>query len=572
MNWWLIKMKYAILITGDLAGGKSSLAVKLSKMMDIPYFFKDKTKEVLAERIGFSNREENKNLSFASFDILYMIAEQFTLLDKSIILENNFRQNELNLLEKLFTERGYSLFTIVLEGNLDILYKRYVNRKENENRHPAHYFFATMNEYKNYVEESRIRDFPGMIIRINANDFEFLSDDSVGGLILKMNFLQRKSLAYKPFLIGGSICGKKLENNMLIKFCHINYDGVENGYQKLRHEAEFIKKSNEKNEGLYPNVLFQKQFNEVYEVGYEFLYDGITFADIIQNDCFSMDYLNNSLEYIINELTDKLYLKTLDKTPDKNYINRFYFDRVKRRLNLTIDICEENNMSTKLKNIILDGVIINGNFYPSIYKYLEILEKDLNLNSKLAIKNSTKSHHDLIPGNILVQIAKNSISSIKLIDPRGDYETGENNRNAMYDLGKLLFGIGGYDILRFFNGKVNSKAYIFEELPQSSNIHSFIYYFDKENAIVQRCTSLRKNFLSFLKKIDYSHLIKEEYILEKILFSEFTMYLSDIPCRVIDEKDEEMCICFLLEGILLLSDYFKLIYKNDFLRKNEKDI
>lgn len=185
-------MKYAILITGDLAAGKSSLAVKLSKLMDIPYFFKDKTKEVLAERIGFSNREENRNLSFASFDILYMIAEQFTILNKSIILENNFRQNELNVLEKLFTERGYELFTIVLEGNLDILYERYVNRKVNENRHPAHYFFATKDEYLNYVEESRIRSFPGIIIRINADDLGFLLDDNVEALILKMNFYRGK--------------------------------------------------------------------------------------------------------------------------------------------------------------------------------------------------------------------------------------------------------------------------------------------------------------------------------------------------------------------------------------------
>ena len=53
-------MKKLLLITGDLATGKSTYAKILSKRYDTNVFFKDSIKEVLGDTIGFSNREENK--------------------------------------------------------------------------------------------------------------------------------------------------------------------------------------------------------------------------------------------------------------------------------------------------------------------------------------------------------------------------------------------------------------------------------------------------------------------------------------------------------------------------------
>ena len=51
-------MKKLILITGDLATGKSTLAKKLSQNLKILSFTKDVLKEVLSDVIGFSNRQE----------------------------------------------------------------------------------------------------------------------------------------------------------------------------------------------------------------------------------------------------------------------------------------------------------------------------------------------------------------------------------------------------------------------------------------------------------------------------------------------------------------------------------
>ena len=61
--------KRTVLITGDLAAGKTTFAKKLSKHLGIDAICKDEIKEILAETVGFSNRAENKRLSQAAFKI-----------------------------------------------------------------------------------------------------------------------------------------------------------------------------------------------------------------------------------------------------------------------------------------------------------------------------------------------------------------------------------------------------------------------------------------------------------------------------------------------------------------------
>ena len=56
-------MKKLLLITGDLACGKTTFAKLLSKRYDTNLYFKDSLKELLGDTIGFSNREENLKLS-----------------------------------------------------------------------------------------------------------------------------------------------------------------------------------------------------------------------------------------------------------------------------------------------------------------------------------------------------------------------------------------------------------------------------------------------------------------------------------------------------------------------------
>lgn len=171
-------MKKLLLITGDLATGKSTFANILSNRYEANFFYKDSIKEVLGDNIGFSNREENKKLSNASLGLMYFIFNEFTRFNKDIILESNFHTNELETLHKIANEHDYDVLTLVLRGDIDILHKRYLNRIHKENRHPVHLSTTldVYDDFKKFTIKSRQEEIIGNLIQINASDFSYQTD------------------------------------------------------------------------------------------------------------------------------------------------------------------------------------------------------------------------------------------------------------------------------------------------------------------------------------------------------------------------------------------------------------
>ena len=174
-------MKKLLLIMGDLATGKSTFANILSKRYDTNVFFKDSIKEVLGDTIGFSNREENKKLSNATMELMFFIFSEFGKLNKNLILESNFHTIELERLHKLAFENNYEVLTLVLRGDVEILYKRYLNRMHNENRHPVHLSTTldVFDDFKGYTEYLRTEQILGNAMYINADDFSYQTDKDI---------------------------------------------------------------------------------------------------------------------------------------------------------------------------------------------------------------------------------------------------------------------------------------------------------------------------------------------------------------------------------------------------------
>ena len=166
---------------GDLATGKSTFANILSKRYDTNVFYKDSIKEVLGDTIGFTNREENLKLSKATMELMFFIFSEFGKLSKNLILESNFHTAELEKLHKMAYENNYEVLTLVLRGNVDILYDRYLNRIYNENRHPVHLSTTldVFDDFKASTEYSRKEEIPGKTIQINADNFSYQTDEAI---------------------------------------------------------------------------------------------------------------------------------------------------------------------------------------------------------------------------------------------------------------------------------------------------------------------------------------------------------------------------------------------------------
>ena len=178
-------MRRLLLITGDLATGKTTFADRLAVKYEVNVFHKDTIKEVLGDNIGFSNREENLILSRTTIELMVFLFEEFAKLNKDVILEANFHETELNRFQEIARKNGYQILTVVFRGEIETLHKRYCYRMEYENRHPVH-LSTTMDrfaDFKDYIEKSRKEKIPGEVVHVDATDFSYQTQECLLGRI-----------------------------------------------------------------------------------------------------------------------------------------------------------------------------------------------------------------------------------------------------------------------------------------------------------------------------------------------------------------------------------------------------
>lgn len=170
-----------LLIMGDLATGKSTFAGLLSRRYETSVFYKDAFKETLGDTIGFSNREENLRLSVASAALMRMIFREFCKLNKNLILESNFRLEELEKLHEIAGEYDYEVLTLSLRGDLQVLHRRFLHRLQNENRHAVHACggFEDFGVFKDYILRQRDLEIPGRFERVSADTFAYQQDPAL---------------------------------------------------------------------------------------------------------------------------------------------------------------------------------------------------------------------------------------------------------------------------------------------------------------------------------------------------------------------------------------------------------
>lgn len=129
---------YCILITGMPGAGKSALAIKMSSIFNIRCFAKDEYKEILFDTIGFKSRQEKVKLGVMAMEMMYQDAEKEMQNNTLFILDNNFENASKEGLEYLLNKYNYTAITVRLTGNPGTIYKRYVERDLNTNRHRGH--------------------------------------------------------------------------------------------------------------------------------------------------------------------------------------------------------------------------------------------------------------------------------------------------------------------------------------------------------------------------------------------------------------------------------------------------
>ncbi|MDR1697770.1 MAG: hypothetical protein LBR37_02485 [Erysipelotrichaceae bacterium] len=150
-------MRKILIIAGDLASGKSTLARQLSNYFKIPFYTKEHFKEILGDEIPYAERELNKKLSVSAIKLLIHILERTIECDGDVILEANFKNEDLQKIKDECDLRKREVLLIYLKGDVDVLFERFMHRTYYQNRHPVHltHPLSNIDDFERYVMEYR---------------------------------------------------------------------------------------------------------------------------------------------------------------------------------------------------------------------------------------------------------------------------------------------------------------------------------------------------------------------------------------------------------------------------------
>ena len=484
----------------------------------------------------------------------------------SVYIENKNKINEV--LKKLsnyhvdFVENKYIIITNKEVSKYQSLMRILDNEKIKKDE--VIYFGDDLNDLEIFKKMSLV------VAPVNShekilNEATFICDSNNNdgvSLFLLQNIIKEVNDNLK--FNGGSVAKIDFDKskNMIKKSVGLNNEGINNGYTKLFYEAKHMQQYNKFNNKLYPDIYEMRKRGKDLVIKMEYLYHGVTLTDLLLNNKVGIKYIKNSLSYIVDEMFNKLYLKKKNIIPDQNYLEKNYFGRVSSRIETVKKILRTNNNYPRLKSAIMNGVILNGKYYPSILEYNDVLRNDSFALKKFEILNCTESHQDLIPSNIVLDFdyMNDQIIDFKLIDPRGEGDTGINNRHFTYDIGKLLFGFSGFELYR----RSELKTYILKS-KLIDGIYNYTFkdqklFLNKKFDIARDIllNKLEKNKYKYFESIDLIDTYKE-----KILLAESYCFFADLPCRLVKGDNEEVLMCFYLKGIELLHEVVKMIYGKD---------
>lgn len=171
-------MKKLLLLTGDLACGKTTFSRILSKRYSVEAYNKDTIKEILGDTVGFKNREENLKLSHATVAIMTQIFRTNAPYGHDLILEANFHNGEIEKLVDIAKEHDFDILTLNFTANEEELYRRFCNRIQNEHRHPVHQTagLTSFEAFCEYIEKARSESIPTKKVDVDATTFDYQTD------------------------------------------------------------------------------------------------------------------------------------------------------------------------------------------------------------------------------------------------------------------------------------------------------------------------------------------------------------------------------------------------------------
>lgn len=176
--------KLLVIIAGMPASGKTTFANYLSESLRISLVCKDRLKELLWERIRYDGtlREESQKFGGVAYDLSFHFCEELMKSGAAFIFESNLGATCPPTLEKLVEHYSYKVITVLFDGDVDVIHRRFVERDRTEERHPGLVSgtrFDSAEEFAKRTAPCRAFAYGDHMIRVDATDFSTVSYEKI---------------------------------------------------------------------------------------------------------------------------------------------------------------------------------------------------------------------------------------------------------------------------------------------------------------------------------------------------------------------------------------------------------
>lgn len=164
-----------ILVLGMPATGKTHLARDVSAKFNLPLVCRDDIKEIIFDKVGWSDREHSKKVGGASFAITDYFIEEQLKSGHSLIVETPLKpQFDNKKFQDWLRKYDFNVLQILCFADGEVVVERFVKRSESGARHPGHRDEGNLDEFRDVLLKGKAEtlDLKGEIIEIDTTDFK----------------------------------------------------------------------------------------------------------------------------------------------------------------------------------------------------------------------------------------------------------------------------------------------------------------------------------------------------------------------------------------------------------------
>lgn len=170
-----------VIVSGPPGSGKTTAGRAIARARGLPFFNKDDIKEILFDKLGWSDRAWSMKLGVGSAVILHDIAEKMLEAGASVVVENAFHKD---FATPLFLELAKTcecdLIQVDFRASRDILVERFQKRAVAD-RHPGHADSSHIGDFRQRLGSGTYEMLiPGAhLITVDTDDWALVDTEKI---------------------------------------------------------------------------------------------------------------------------------------------------------------------------------------------------------------------------------------------------------------------------------------------------------------------------------------------------------------------------------------------------------